>query len=562
MEKRRLDWKFLFVFGLAVLSACASPIVPEEEEEEADPAEVAIGERLFQETRFAQFFFANSAGVNQALAVGDPVLDISETLAAALPGPFAGKSMNCAACHLVDQQLNVSGGGMRTYTDFAERSPIPAREDGKTHAPRNSPPLVNSALPRPGDLFLHFDGEFATMPDLVKGTLTGRNFGWLPGEADTAIAHVAKIIREDDGLGDIAQSFDGLAYRTLLTGTDPNIPADFRLPPEFRIDVASASDQQIFEAVAKLVSVYVNQLIFSQDARGNFNLSPFDEFLRLNELPRQPEAGESDLDYSRRLLAAVDNLPNPVFVAAGSKSFAFHDQPFEFGPAELEGMRIFFREPSALPLPPTEVAGGGIGNCIACHAAPAFSDFSFHNTGATQREYNGLHGDGAFQALFVPDYAARQADPQAWLPASALYPNGTGVFLSIPQADRPELTDLGLWNVFANDAVSKPQAGLRDLLCRRLNDVNSPCTAQELLPLALAAFKTPGLRDLGHSDPYMHNGKFPTLEAVALHYLQFSEQARNGGMRNPPAEFQGMALRGENLPLLVKFLDSLNEDYE
>ena len=110
--------------------------------------------------------------------------------------------------------------------------------------------------------------------------------------------------------------------------------------------------------------------------------------------------------------------------------------------------------------------------------------------------------------------------------------------------------------------VPAPQSALRDLLCRRLNDVDSPCTAQELLPLTLAAFKTPGLRDLGHSDPYMHNGKFSTLEAVALHYLQFSEQSRSGGMRNPPAEFQGMALRGENLALLVKFLDSLNEDYE
>ena len=561
METRRWDWKFIIVLGLAALSACASPIVPEEEEEEADPAQVAIGERLFQETRFAQFFFANSTGVNAALVVGDPVLNLSETLAAGLPGPFAGKSMNCAACHLVDQQLKVSGGGMRTYADFAERSPIPAREDGKTHAPRNSPPLVNSALPRPGDLFLHFDGEFATMEDLVQGTLTGRNFGWLTGEDTVAIANLARVIREDDGLGDIARSFDGLPYRVVLTGTDPNIPPNFKLPPEFRIDVASASDQQIFEGVTRLISVYVNQLLFSQDVRG-FNLSPFDQFLRVNDLPRQPEAGESDLDYSRRLFQAVNKLANPVFVTADSRTFAFHDQAFEFGPKELEGMRIFFREPETLPLGPEKIAGGGIGNCIACHAAPAFSDFSFHNIGVAQREYNSLHGDLAFQALFVPDYAARQTDPQAWLPASKLYPQGTGAFLSIPSADHPERTDLGLWNVFANDAVPTPQAALRELLCRRLNDVNSPCTAQELLPLSLALFKTPGLRDTGHSDPYMHNGKFPSLEAVALHYLQFSEQARIGAMRNPPAEFQGMALRSENLPLLVNFLNSLNEDYE
>lgn len=562
MQKRRWDWKFLIVFLIAVFSACASPILPEEEEEEADPAEVAIGERLFQETRFAQFFFANSTGVNVPLEVGDPALAFTETLGAALPGPFSGKSMNCAACHLVDQQLNAVGGGMRTYADFAERSPIPARSDGRTHTPRNSPPLVDSALARPGDLFLHFDGEFTTMPDLVKGTITGRNFGWLPGEDAQAIANLAKVIREDDGKGPIALSFGGVSYRSLLTGTDPNIPFDLQLPEEFRIDVASASDQEIFDGVARLVSAYVNQLIFSRDGRGQFNLSPFDEFLRLNELPRKPAEGESDLDYSRRLGQAINKLSNPVYVTADKKKFAFHEQAFEFGPNELQGMRIFFREPEALPLASEKIAAGGIGNCIACHSGPAFTDFSFHNTGATQREYNGVHGDTAFQSLFIPDYAERQADPQAWLPPSKLYPNGSGVFLGVPRADSPELVDLGLWNVFANDAVPKPQAALRDLLCRRLNDNNSPCTAQELLPLTVAIFKTPGLRDTGHSDPYMHNGKFPELEGVALHYLQFSEQARSGAMRNPPAEFQGMALRTEDLGLLVKFLNSLNEDYE
>jgi hypothetical protein len=37
-------------------------------------AEVAIGERLFLETRFAQFFFANAGGdANAPLSAGDPV---------------------------------------------------------------------------------------------------------------------------------------------------------------------------------------------------------------------------------------------------------------------------------------------------------------------------------------------------------------------------------------------------------------------------------------------------------------------------------------------------------
>src|SRR5262245_22926444 len=48
---------------------------------EADPAEVAIGERLFLETRFAQFFFANAGGVaNAVVAAGDPVMNLTKTI--------------------------------------------------------------------------------------------------------------------------------------------------------------------------------------------------------------------------------------------------------------------------------------------------------------------------------------------------------------------------------------------------------------------------------------------------------------------------------------------------
>src|SRR5262245_30932462 len=72
-------------------------------DEDADPAEVAIGERLFLETRFAQFFFANSGGnANAVLATGDPTMDFTVTTTAPLPGPFAGTSINCRSCHLVD----------------------------------------------------------------------------------------------------------------------------------------------------------------------------------------------------------------------------------------------------------------------------------------------------------------------------------------------------------------------------------------------------------------------------------------------------------------------------
>jgi cytochrome c peroxidase len=43
-----------------------------------------------------------------------------------------------------------------------------------------------------------------------------------------------------------------------------------------------------------------------------------------------------------------------------------------------------------------------------------------------------------------------------------------------------------------------------------------PCLLSDtaLLDRAIARFKTPGLRDLSHSAPYMHNGQFATLNDI------------------------------------------------
>ena len=228
-------------------------------QEDADPPEVVIGERLFLETRFAQFFFANSHGnANATLAAGDPVMNHQVTTDAPMPGPFARKSMNCRACHLVDEFGATAGAGNRTYADFARRSPVPAREDGRVTTPRNSPSLVNATLPKRKTLLLHFDGEFDSTVDLVKGTFTGRNFGWLPGEQKQAIVHIAHIIRGDNGKDSLAQDTGGLSYLVLLTGVAPSIPEELVLPDKFRVNVYTASDDQIFDAVARLVD-YVHE---------------------------------------------------------------------------------------------------------------------------------------------------------------------------------------------------------------------------------------------------------------------------------------------------------------
>jgi cytochrome c peroxidase len=521
-------------------------------QEESDPAEVAIGERLFLETRFAEFFARHATDVNLPLAAGDPVVATTETTGAPLPGPFAGSSINCRSCHLVDEQLGMPGGGMRSYTDFARRSPVPAREDGRASAVRNSPPLVNASLPRRGGLLLHFDGEFATLDALVRGTLTGRNYGWLPGEAPLAIAHIARVIREDDGSGALAQQFGG-SYARVLGGTDPKLPAELRLARRFRVNVERASDEKIVGRVARLIAAYVKQLEFETSASGVPSGSPFDSFLALNGLPRVPFQQETPTQFSRRLRRELEQLRAPRFVDEGA--FQFHAQARRFGATELAGLRVFLAEPSdgAADL-------AGVGNCVACHPAPHFTDFRLHNTGVSQLDYDAVHGEGSFLALDVPDLATRSLDPDAFLPATEQHPNAREPFRAIPSLQDPLRADLGAWNVFANPDFRKSQARLKRALCPKGS--RRRCDREALLGLALGAFKTPGLRDLSHSAPYLHDGSLDTLEGVVGFYRRSSDLARAGALRNGAEPMAGIALAPEDVAPLAAFLRSLNEDYE
>ena len=535
------------------------PVAAVRREKEQPAPEVAIGERLFLETRFSQFFFAKSGGrVNQPLAAGDSVMAVTATTDATLPGPFAGQGMNCRACHLVGEHATTAGGGTRTYADFARRSPIPVRGDGRTVALRNAPALVNAFLARPGrSLFVHADGEFTSGRDLAMSGFTGRNFGWLPQEHAQAVAHVGRIVRDDDGAGELAKKFGG-AYGVLLAGTDPAIPAEFRLPPKFRLNVTETSDTDILGRVGELVAAYMESLTFSRDASGAYDGSPYDVFLRKNSLPRAPEDGESDRAYSQRLMGLLEVGSDWKFVGPEQGAFKTHAQDFVFGPRELAGLKIFFRLPSNRGLAASSTRQGGVGSCVACHAAPHFTDAGFHNTGVAQDEYDGIHGRGAFGQLRLPSLLERNERPELFLPASAANERGQGPFLDIPTAQQPGRTDLGVWNVFANPAHPGPQRALEQVL----GESAGASTRPELLDRSVARFKTAGLRDLGHSAPYLHNGSADTLGEVVRFYQTSAALARAGQLRNAAPELRKIFLTAEDVEPLTAFLRALNEDYE
>jgi len=556
---RRRTGMIILICGLSGcllpwISGCGSGKAPQfETDEDVTPAEQNIGERMFVDTRFAEYFAVNMTDVNAPLTVGDPVVATVETLNGPLPGPFRGQSINCRSCHFVVEFQGVEGAGNRTYADFTDHSPIPRMLTGFTATPRNSMHMVGSMQSHDGPSFLHFDGEFTGPADLAKSTLTGRNFGWAPDQYQQAVAHIANVIRNDNGKNDPAAEFGcGFSYATIFLGTDPTIPADCHLPPQYRLDVTSASDEAIVDDMAQMLGQYLDGLLFQQDENGRYIGSPYDVFLRINHLPTQPIAAESFKQYNQKLLGLLQNLNHPIFVDGTYGSFKYHAQAFAFGSLELAGLKIFLKVASNAP-----DGSQHAGNCAACHPGPNFTDFRFHNTGVSQVEYDAANGDGSFAMLAIPTQAQRVANFDQYLPASANHPNASERFRHPAVEGNPIQADLGLWNVYLNPDIPNPQTNLSTVVCA----IAQNCAVDQGLATTIAQFKTSMLRDLEDSAPYFHNGSAPKFTDAVEFYIKASTLAHQGALRNAAPEFQGMSLSEDDVAALAAFLAALTEDY-
>lgn len=135
----------------------------------------------------------------------------------------------------------------------------------------------------------------------------------------------------------------------------------------------------------------------------------------------------------------------------------------------------------------------------------------------------------------------------------------------------PNFTTTDFWNIAVNDvdAVQSASdqgraAGLATVQSSEFNcasqwsDVEDPalCAVLQLESKQrfMGAFKTPGLRDVSRTAPYMHSGAFATLEAVIDHY-------NDGGAADGYAGasvIRKLALSGEEKAALVAFLKTLD----
>ena len=86
-------------------------------------------------------------------------------------------------------------------------------------------------------------------------------------------------------------------------------------------------------------------------------------------------------------------------------------------------------------------------------------------------------------------------------------------------------------------------------------------TTSSALPYTIGLFKTPTVRDISSSEPYLHTGRMNTIEDTINFYENMSALARAGQVRNGDPRLSGISIDTNAVAPLAAFLRSLNEDY-
>jgi cytochrome c peroxidase len=154
---------------------------------------------------------------------------------------------------------------------------------------------------------------------------------------------------------------------------------------------------------------------------------------------------------------------------------------------EIEGLRLFIDAGRSL--------------CLRCHNGPLLTNHFFHDIGTAR-------GDGR-----LPDF---------------------GRFLGLQAVLMDPFNCLGRYS----DAAPRE--------CSELRFIDKRHAEQEM-----GKFKTPTLRGLPRTAPYMHDGRFATLEEVIEHY-------RSPPVGPDPLEITPLELEDEEVGALVSFLQSLD----
>lgn len=226
----------------------------------------------------------------------------------------------------------------------------------------------------------------------------------------------------------------------------------------------------------------------------------------------RPVPGQPD-DPDQRSWAAMSDadraLVDRVFSNVG-KAIAAYERRIVDGDAPFDRFVEGLRDGDAEKLTAIDASAQrglalfvGRANCGACHVGPNFTDGEFHDTGLARRD------DGRLDV---------------------------GRYGGVPRLLADHFNALGAYS----DAPDDPDRLTRFVTPR---------------PEHLGQFKTPTLRNVAATAPYMHDGRFATLAEVVRYYATLDPAKFVGHHRE--TILQPLALDDADIHDLVAFLESL-----
>jgi cytochrome c peroxidase len=381
-----------------------------------------------------------------------------------LSNPGANLATSCATCHVPPFLSD----GKQMYSDVNPFSVIPANSSGgKVTTVRNTPTLQDVA---PGTSF-GLDGGGSSLKSYMDTKLTSLHLGWEEDDKARAYNEFHALLLNDVGEDVFAEG---------------SYIEQFKAALDINIEAMSQED-----VVAQMIGVMMGSLRSITTTKS----SSYDALAFLNRFEEKMDnENDSPQALAGRISARIANQEGRVLIRF----------PNVYTEEAYQGFKTFVR---VEPTFSSSVEGleENIGNCIACHTPPSFSDGAFHNTGVAQTSYDAVHGEGAFAKLD---------------PATATFGRVT--------IDDTTKVDLGRYNVNQEEA-------------------------------AIGAFKTPRLRNITLSAPYNHDGQKTTLEDLIRQKIKVSQMAKAGTLTNPDPAYLTMNISESDVKNLAAFLTTLQE---
>lgn len=224
--------------------------------------------------------------------------------------------------------------------------------------------------------------------------------------------------------------------------------------------------------------------------------------------------GKAIAAYETKLVSR--NSAFDRFVAEGPSSEAI-------SPAARRGARLFV----------------GKAACSDCHRTPLFSDNGFHNIGVPQvgpavPTLADCPAGGVCDCAEMAEGTAEDGTP---IP-------GRAANNCLPWGGRDGIAKLRK-NAFRRDSMFSDNQG--DTSRRRWMEM-------DLNAMPRGAWRTPSLRDVALTAPYMHDGVYQTLEQVVAHYNRGGDADEVGARA---AEIRPLLLSAQEQADLVEFLKTL-----